>query len=484
MGAPNEQSTPSSPLPLKASSPSNPLKPATTTRIPRRFQAVLLLGILTFLTLIVLNTICKFEVKDRNAQHTGAKTTGKSYFGLWGSSKTSPSGSDDKVPIWSLSLLSSHPFAHDQDLTFKWKCSSTDREQIDSGQAHRFCNPRTKVTVNWVNPCIPELSAPKKTAEGDKQDSIQNRNWGAQECTGNQTVYDRWNMEHLDFTDSSLQDTCSHLDPTTRPPAKIPKIVHFIFGLQNDFGGHPFLFAHFMAIKMARDTITPEVLYIHYFYEPTGHWWEKTKALNLVQINKIKKIPDEVFGNRVDDYAHKADVLRLHVLMKYGGIYLDSDVFIYRSLDPLLHHEFVMAKEDFHGMANAFILAHSESKFLRSWYGRYKDFDDKVWSEHSVFLPLRMLGEMPETVCALPRVSVFYPSFHNDHVDFVHSEDEYIFANSYQYGYHAFNHVAFRYLKSVTPDHVRNVNTSFTRLLRPFLDDTIVGNDSGYTEKS
>lgn len=36
----------------------------------------------------------------------------------------------------------------------------------------------------------------------------------------------------------------------------------------------------------------------------------------------------EIFGRKVDHYAHKADVLRLEVLRDYGGIYLDTDILV------------------------------------------------------------------------------------------------------------------------------------------------------------
>ncbi|KAJ3326524.1 hypothetical protein HDU76_012856 [Blyttiomyces sp. JEL0837] len=384
--------------------------------------------------------------------------------------KIPPLGSSKPVSSMEVPLMS-QPFFENVDASFKWRCNSTDREQIESGQAHRMCNPRVRVTINGMNPCIPEgsedvlVEAPRVPVS-----YVKNRNWGGQECTGNQTIYDMLKMEHLDFTDPSLHDPCSHPDPTTRPPLKIPKIVHFIFGLKPDFGGHTFLFAHFMAIKMARDVIKPEVMYVHYYYEPKGYWWDRVKKGlgKVVVMRKIPRIPDEIFGNKVEDYAHRADVLRLQLLLTYGGIYLDSDVFIYRSLDPLLHHDFVMAKEDSHGMANAFILAHPRSKFLHEWYGRYRNFDDKVWSDHSVLLPLHMAKEMPSTICVMPRTSVFYPSFWDHHVE---------------YGYHSFNHIAFKYMAKTSPNYVRNHNSSFTRLLRPFLDDTIVGDDTGYTPK-
>ena len=35
-----------------------------------------------------------------------------------------------------------------------------------------------------------------------------------------------------------------------------------------------------------------------------------------------------IYGNEIEHFAHKADVIRLEVLRDYGGIYLDTDVLV------------------------------------------------------------------------------------------------------------------------------------------------------------
>ena len=44
-------------------------------------------------------------------------------------------------------------------------------------------------------------------------------------------------------------------------------------------------------------------------------------------------------------WAFAADYIRLWALYHYGGIYLDSDVFVHRSLDPFLEHRCFSSKE-------------------------------------------------------------------------------------------------------------------------------------------
>ena len=47
--------------------------------------------------------------------------------------------------------------------------------------------------------------------------------------------------------------------------------------------------------------------------------------------------PTEIFNNKLNRYAHKADIIRLEKLLEYGGIYLDIDVLTNKSFDDLLN---------------------------------------------------------------------------------------------------------------------------------------------------
>jgi len=45
-------------------------------------------------------------------------------------------------------------------------------------------------------------------------------------------------------------------------------------------------------------------------------------------------------------YAFASDVVRLYALYKYGGIYMDTDVLVYKSFDSLLHHKSFIGREN------------------------------------------------------------------------------------------------------------------------------------------
>lgn len=81
----------------------------------------------------------------------------------------------------------------------------------------------------------------------------------------------------------------------------------------------------------------------YYKYESDGVWWERAKEfVELVQVS----VPRQIFGNKLYTCAHKADVLRLIILFKYGGIYLDIDTICIKPFAPLLKYDLVLGREN------------------------------------------------------------------------------------------------------------------------------------------
>ena len=64
--------------------------------------------------------------------------------------------------------------------------------------------------------------------------------------------------------------------------------------------------------------------------------------------------PLEIFNHYVNVVEHQSDVARLYVLLRYGGIYLDDDVIILKSLNRLIdENEFVIGEENYDALANS-----------------------------------------------------------------------------------------------------------------------------------
>lgn len=263
----------------------------------------------------------------------------------------------------------------------------------------------------------------------------------------------------------------------------IPNVIHFIFGLTPDFGGKPFSLVHYLAIRSAYVVNTPTQMNLYCKYEPSGEWWERARQyVNLIPVDP----PDDVFGIRLNHYAHKSDVLRLQILLEEGGIYLDMDVICVRSFAPLLGHPFVMGRQGLEGgtekhvgLCNAVILAEENSSFGRKWlegfdpraslwHGFRSTGWDDYWDEMSVRYPAFLATLYPHHICVQDERKFFWPLFYRDHLDRLFKGLGGMSEGSYCH--HLWESISWdRYLKDLTVDYVQSVDTNFNCMVRPFL---------------
>jgi len=247
----------------------------------------------------------------------------------------------------------------------------------------------------------------------------------------------------------------------------IPNVFHYIFGLEKDFGGKPFSFVHFLAIKSAYEINKPDNIFFYYRYEPSGKWWEKCKEMvTLMQVEP----PRSIFGNRLYHYAHQADILRLEILLKHGGIYLDMDVLCLKSFRPLLNYDFVMGKQGDRGLCNAVILSQPDSEFLKVWHDNYRSFAskgvDEFWDDHSVVLPLRLAEEHPSWIHVENEKTFFWPSYTHPEILWDNVETDF----SESFCIHLWERMLWnKYLRYLSPKDIKKGNSNFAKLCKQFL---------------
>lgn len=301
-------------------------------------------------------------------------------------------------------------------------------------------------------------------------------------------------------------------------PKPIPNIVHFVFGLKNPLvksraGNFDFLW--YLAVRSAIVSIKPEKVYLHYtflpgpeatradaddkdvtMHDPLANPWIKrlSKDIELVH-HKPAPAPNSASQDSPARYAHLSDTLRLDLLQKQGGIYLDMDSFALRSFEelrnPAAGHDIVLGHEGGNrwGLCNAVIAARPNSTFINRWIKSYENVDlSKEWNYHSVLLPKEMATAHPEEVCTLAPDAFFWPTWTWRHIDWMHEalspkdaeywaaqikrHDGSLFEN--QRAYHAWSQMAFdRYLKKLTPEVIRTKDTRFNLLMRRFLEDDL-----------
>ena len=243
----------------------------------------------------------------------------------------------------------------------------------------------------------------------------------------------------------------------------IPKIVHMVFGLSDDFGNKPFHLIHNIAIKSAYNIIKPDKIFLYCKYQPENNkYWDDIKG--IVEIVKVEPV-SEIFGNQVEHCAHKTDILRLEKLIESGGIYLDCDTICINSFDNLLNNKFVMGKQDDWGLCNAIMLSEKNSQFGRLWYDNYKTFDKTKWDEHSVVLPKKLAEENPSFITILSTEKFFQPnpanwkSIFNEFVD-----------KSNDYAMHLWESMGWdEQHKFIDEEWIRNSNSTYAVYARKYI---------------
>lgn len=254
---------------------------------------------------------------------------------------------------------------------------------------------------------------------------------------------------------------------------RIPKILHYTFGMAPDFGGKPWSLIHHVCLKSAVERIKPDKVNFYCQFEPTTPWWSLSRE--LLTVVKIEA-PQEIFGRPLKHVAHQSDVVRLQRLIAEGGIYLDADVLVQRSFDDLLDNSTVLGREGEagkFGVANAVILAEPQAPFLRRWLEEYHSFRsegrDQYWSEHSVQLPAMLAEAHPDEITVLPPTAFYWPLWTPDHLRWIFRSHDFVPLDE-TYANHLWESNAWDFVQHLTPGDVRAKDTNFHRWASPFLE--------------
>ena len=171
--------------------------------------------------------------------------------------------------------------------------------------------------------------------------------------------------------------------------AVVPRILHLAwYGSQSR---PTFRFHHVISVMSSLRYIQPERIMFWHDSVPIGKWWtfirqkinETTTTLTMMQ----RDAPETIFGHQILIDEHKSDIVRLEVVMKYGGIYHDLDVVILRPLGRLYCYQTTMGEELPSWLCNGFLMSVANATFLKLWYDSYHTFKPNHWNGHSVVMP-------------------------------------------------------------------------------------------------
>lgn len=104
-------------------------------------------------------------------------------------------------------------------------------------------------------------------------------------------------------------------------------------------------------------------------------WHEKLPDYKIMVWDKkrfdINSIPWVKEAYEAKKYAFAADYIRLYALYNYGGIYLDSDVIVYKSFNNLLHLPYFIGEDQCNGFEPAIIGSEKRNIWIKHLLDRY-----------------------------------------------------------------------------------------------------------------
>jgi len=276
---------------------------------------------------------------------------------------------------------------------------------------------------------------------------------------------------------------------SSRNPARIPKVFHFVFGLKPQT--EPFHLMHYLCLASCMGVNKPDAVMFHCQHQPWGEYWDRIRPqLTIVPVKPDPFISSFRYRDAGIDslrYAHLADVARLEILAEHGGIYADMDTLFVSPLpDSFFKESFVMgletadwssaAKAAGGSLCNAWMMGEPGAPFVREWLSRTYESFDGSWSAHSTLLPFRLSQEHPEWIHIEPSRSFF-------HFDYYPAGLRGIFRRRVHdlegiYSIHLWSHcwwdartrnTARFHGQRLTPAYVRHADTTYAAISRPFL---------------
>ncbi|CAG2172657.1 unnamed protein product, partial [Oppiella nova] len=192
----------------------------------------------------------------------------------------------------------------------------------------------------------------------------------------------------------------------------INKQPHIIHRMDGQFGVRPNV-CHMLYPKYDKNwrnmlkNHRPDLIYIHCdCTELSGDNWHRVQAIanwtgTRLTVRPIE-MPTQVFGRNLSErwlLWHASDVTRIQVLREFGGIYLDRDVYVIKSLNEFFKYEMTIDFQSKNELGSQVLIAHKNSRFLRLFYESFIDYDPNQWYTNIGIRPvLNIINKQPHLI--------------------------------------------------------------------------------------
>lgn len=247
----------------------------------------------------------------------------------------------------------------------------------------------------------------------------------------------------------------------------IPNIIHFMYFFGEN--SRPFTYVNYLAVKVANDVQKPQNIFFYYNEEPKNnpHWEALKSFVTMVKVDP----PKEIGGVELKYPQYQADVYRLQVLRDHGGIYLDTDTFLLKPLDPLMKENTTMGADsvDEHGnfksVGIGLIIAKRNSEIFNLWLDKIPEYlKSDVWASHAVDLPME-LWKADNSLFNFVRPKMFVPFGWKDKYILENDRENLKLING-SYAVHMWNTIWANDLNQINESWMQESDSLFAELFR------------------
>lgn len=222
--------------------------------------------------------------------------------------------------------------------------------------------------------------------------------------------------------------------PQQRYDVLIPNIAHIVW-----IGGGPMDFLFYMGVISLIYVAEVDMVYIHGNLPPTGPYWNRIRhhpQLTLV----YREVPLSIYGTRVEVLSHITDIWRVDFMLKYGGIYVDTDTAFVRPLDKDIRAYDAVGTYDWTYWNHPFpdtinfgvAIGKKNAKYWHLFQESMRWFKDDDWAWNGLRQPYKIKERHPELVKIDPRLQVtcykslchptWWPNYHNESIHHLNSK--------------------------------------------------------------
>ena len=246
---------------------------------------------------------------------------------------------------------------------------------------------------------------------------------------------------------------------------RVPNIVHLVW-----LYGKPYNFTFrqlLSGLSMLRFIKPCCILFWYDGSTPTGNYWKhflsNMTAQNIHMEMLNVTVPNTIWGKKIAYKEHKTDIIRFEVLKHFGGMYMDLDVLILKSVNPLRCYDYTLGREDPIRLTGSLVFSVPHSPFLLKIIDNYKNYRS-IWAYNSVEYPHQLAKKNPSLI-HIEEDTINKPSWHPHELNAIFDKSCSVKWHK-NYAIHLWNHNTKKYLRGENPESIKNMTSSFGQIAR------------------